>query len=148
MAVTKCDLLISTQSGTDQQSLGQRSLTAYFFDRQLTQLLYTVQARGRRNTAKVAERFEVDAPAEEQTASPVIEETKAEEIPAEEVKPAKKAPAKKKTASKKKADAPAEAEPVVEVPAEVPSPEAETVEVKKPRTRKPRTKKETAPTEE
>ena len=39
---------------------------------QLTQLLYTVQARGRRNTAKVAERFEVDAPAEVHTSRSTV----------------------------------------------------------------------------
>ena len=39
---------------------------------QLSQLLYTVQARGRRNTAKTAERFEVDAPAEVHTSRSTV----------------------------------------------------------------------------
>lgn len=39
---------------------------------QLRQLLITIQARGRRRTAKIAERFEVDAPAEVHTSRSTV----------------------------------------------------------------------------
>lgn len=40
--------------------------------KQLLHLLYTLQARGRRHTAKTAERFEVDAPAEIHTSRSTV----------------------------------------------------------------------------